>query len=110
DDLGAARPAHDGADAHPDREVGAGRGRGHHVRDHGVVDESGPLGESALHALSERSLRRDPAGLLEPGTVDDRGRPREPPAPAGTAALVAGPATPPPPNPRRPSPPATPRG
>src|SRR5436190_16412152 len=89
-DLGAARPAHDGADAHPDREVGARRRRGHHVRDHGVADEPGALGEPALHALPERSLRGDPAGLLEPGTADDRGRPREPAAAAGPAAAVEG--------------------
>src|SRR5262249_53403073 len=88
DHLGAAGPAHDGSDADPDRQVRPRRRRGDDVRDHGLADESGALGQPALHALLERSLRRHPAGLFEPWTSYDRGRPREPAATAPPAALV----------------------
>src|SRR5207247_1902615 len=89
DDLGAAQPARDGADARADRQDRAAGRRGHDVRDHGLAHEPGALGQPAVHAVPERGLRRDPARLLESRPPDGQRRRDRPRAAARAAAAVA---------------------
>ncbi len=72
-DFRAARTAHDGSDADPHRAQRAAWRRGHHVRHHGVVDESRAFGERTFLAVSQPGVRGNPAGLLESRDSDDRG-------------------------------------